>query len=466
MRIAAQRAYALWWKDLKRWMVPGDSAIRRVLPEGWTIVRVGDVVRQVSERVKVGPDEEYKMLGVKWYGEGTFYRETVKGDAISAAYLTPVVTNAFIYNRLFAWKQSFAVVPEEHGDCFVSNEFPQFIVDEKRLLPRYLYLFFMLKTTTEAVKASSVGSAAVSRNRFKEVEFLDFEMPLPPLEEQCAVITRWKDVQEEAKSLADWVNQLEADIDTHFFIDLGVIAKKHVDRPKYLAVLWKDLARWSVRSAIDYMLGLNELPAVQFKYISLGDIAEVSYGIQKSPVNRPAQHPRPYLRVANVRKGYLDLSEVKTINVPDGEMKTFRLEAGDILFVEGNGSRAELGRVAIWNDEIQDCVHQNHLIKVRINQTQLLPEFAMTWFNTGIGRSHFFRAAKTSSGLGTINSAEVRSAPIPLPPLDVQRDIMRRVKEGQAEIDRLQEAARRREREAEEEIEALILGLKKVEALS
>ena len=147
--------------------------------------------------------------------------------------------------------------------------------------------------------------------------------------------------------------------------------------------------------------------------------------------------------MANVRKGYLDLGEIKEINVLDSEMDAYRLEPGNILFVEGNGSRAELGRVAIWNGEIPDCVHQNHLIKVRIDQTRLIPEFAMHWFNTEVGRGHFFRSAKTSSGLGTINSQEVRSAPIPLPPLDVQRAIAERIQAARAEIARLRADAER-----------------------
>lgn len=82
--------------------------------------------------------------------------------------------DALIYNRLFAWKPSFAVVPSELADCFVSNEFPQFLPDAKAVLPEYLYLFCVRDSTIRAVNAASTGSAAVSRNRFKEAEFLDF----------------------------------------------------------------------------------------------------------------------------------------------------------------------------------------------------------------------------------------------------------------------------------------------------
>lgn len=95
-----------------------------------------------------------------------------------------------------------------------------------------------------------------------------------------------------------------------------------------------------------------------------------------------------------------------------------------MLFVEGNGSRTELGRVAIWSGAIPNCVHQNHIIKARLDLCVVLPEYAMIWFNTEAGRDHFFRAGKTTSGLGTINSNVIRAAPIPLPPLTQQMKLV------------------------------------------
>jgi type I restriction enzyme S subunit len=155
--------------------------------------------------------------------------------------------------------------------------------------------------------------------------------------------------------------------------------------------------------------------------VELVEVTRVSYGLQKCPANRPDLHARHYLRVANVQRGYLDLSEIKYINVPDSEMPSFRLEPGDILIVEGNGSKKELGRVAIWDGEIEDCVHQNHIIKARPDASRLYSDFAMEWFNTDAGRDHFFQSGKTTSGLGTINSSVIRTAPIPLPTLEVQK---------------------------------------------
>lgn len=153
-----------------------------------------------------------------------------------------------------------------------------------------------------------------------------------------------------------------------------------------------------------------DLTSGKYPVVNLGSVAAVSYGIQKSPANRPGQHPRPYLRVANVQRGELDLRELKYIDVPDKEFAGLRLEPGDMLFVEGNGSREELGRCALWSGEVPDCVHQNHILKVRPEASRLLSAFAMTWFNLPTGRDHFFRNVKSSSGLGSINSTELRPA--------------------------------------------------------
>lgn len=76
------------------------------------------------------------------------------------------------------------------------------------------------------------------------------------------------------------------------------------------------------------------------------------------------------------------------------------------------------GRVAGTRELV---AHQNHIIKARPQAGRLLPEFAMAWFNSEAGRDHFFKSGKTTSGLGTINSTVIRTAPIPLPSIETQQ---------------------------------------------
>lgn len=150
----------------------------------YPVVRMSQIVTQVRRRVPVRPGVSYRLLGVRWYGKGSFVREDVTSDTAKARQYFQVAAGDFVYNRLFAWKASFAVIPPEHDGCFVSGEFPQFAVDQSRALPQYLLLVMLRRDTIDRVLAESTGSTAVSRNRWREEFFLDLDVELPPLVEQ------------------------------------------------------------------------------------------------------------------------------------------------------------------------------------------------------------------------------------------------------------------------------------------
>ena len=241
-----QRAFGVYWSEIDRWIIPASVLMGGTLPEGWTTAKVGDLVELVTDWIQPDPDREYKMAGVKWYGQGVFHRETVRGDGLSAKYIMPLKPGALIYNRLFAWKESFAVVPDELADCFVSNEFPQFIPDTSKVLPEYLYLWAIGERTIRAVNAASTGSTAVSRNRFREELFLEFEMPLPPVDVQRAIVVAWERKQAEVADTRRRIAELEEKVEADFLADLGLIKPERATLPKVFAMPWKDLERWSV----------------------------------------------------------------------------------------------------------------------------------------------------------------------------------------------------------------------------
>ena len=92
---------------------------------------------------------------------------------------------------------------------------------------------------------------------------------------------------------------------------------------------------------------------------------DIVSGIQNTPSRVPKNNPVPYLTVANVFRGRIDLSEVRYFEVSDAEVEKLKLIEKDILVVEGNGSGNEIGRCAMWRNEIPVCVHQNHIIRLR-----------------------------------------------------------------------------------------------------
>ncbi|MGH9073416.1 MAG: restriction endonuclease subunit S [Acidimicrobiales bacterium] len=145
---------------------------------------VGELVQQVRREESVDPSMEYRLLGVRWYGEGLFIREQKMGDEVAAAKIYRVKQGDFVYNRLFAWKGSFAVVEPGLDDCHVSGEFPTFEVDHANLDVRYLLALFTDPAIWGLVEDRSTGGTPTSRNRLKEAAFLNLEIPVPPLPEQ------------------------------------------------------------------------------------------------------------------------------------------------------------------------------------------------------------------------------------------------------------------------------------------
>lgn len=108
----------------------------------------------------------------------------------------------------------------------------------------------------------------------------------------------------------------------------------------------------------------------------------------------------------------------------NGELETYRLEPGDLLVVEGNGSASEKGRCAIWQGEIPDCVHQNHIIRVRCVAVD--PRFVELFWNSPFGAREIGSLAVTSAGLYSLSTKKIGSVLVPVAPLDEQREVVRR----------------------------------------
>jgi len=134
----------------------------------------------------------------------------------------------------------------------------------------------------------------------------------------------------------------------------------------------------------------------------------------------------PYLRVANVQDGYLDLSEIKTVRISRRTLDYLRLQTGDVLMNEG-GDFDKLGRGTVWSGEIDDCVHQNHVFRVRVNHKVLLPYYLAFYSESMFGKRYFLRSSKQSTNLASINSTQLHVYPIALPGLNEQQQFIARI---------------------------------------
>lgn len=180
----------------------------------------------------------------------------------------------------------------------------------------------------------------------------------------------------------------------------------------------------------------QELPSLPagWEWATLDAVADVQSGIQKQPRRAPAKNKYPFLRVANVARGKLDLQDVHEVELFEGELSRYELQPGDLLIVEGNGSPEQIGRCALWHGTIEHCVHQNHLIRARPVQG-LLGEYLALYWNSPQGSRKVRAEAQTTSGLYTLSTSKVKRIPVPLPPTEEQSRIVAEVERRMSFID-------------------------------
>ncbi|MCX5493919.1 restriction endonuclease subunit S [Kaistia dalseonensis] len=161
-----------------------------------------------------------------------------------------------------------------------------------------------------------------------------------------------------------------------------------------------------------------------WKTLELDEIAFVQTGIAiNGEPDRTNPIRLPYLRVANVQDGHIDLSEVKYITVSEHQVARYALQVGDVLMTEG-GDFDKLGRGAVWNGQIAPCLHQNHVFAVRPDQAQVLSAFLAAYCESAAGKRYFLSCSKQTTNLASINSTQLKEMPIVVPPLREQQRIV------------------------------------------
>jgi type I restriction enzyme S subunit len=174
-------------------------------------------------------------------------------------------------------------------------------------------------------------------------------------------------------------------------------------------------------------VNMNEVPYAipnTWRWVRVGEIADVRLGRQRSPKHHFGDHMRPYVRAANVTWQGLDLSDVKQMDFPPGVFESYLLQKGDILLNEASGSPSEVGKAAIWNDEIPNCCFQNTLIRVRLHD--LWPEYIRLHFLNDARTGRFGRSSQ-GIGINHLGADRLANMPIALPPLAEQRRIVAKV---------------------------------------
>jgi len=272
-------------------------------------------------------------------------------------------------------------------------------------------------------------------------------------------VAAWETARKFAATTAAKVERLERDIEARFLADLGLQVPEQATPPKAFAVRWKDFFRWSVSYNQLVRAGMD-IKRSRYAVADVGSLAElIQYGTSEKA--NTVGDGTPVIRMNNLVDGILDLRNLKHIRLPDSETKNLTLVDGDILFNRTN-SKELVGKCAVFHEPAK-YVFASYLIRVRLDAQRTNPDFLAFALNSPIGRQQIDALSRQIIGQANINSEELRSLRIPLPPLPVQQAMMKRVKTGRAEVAALKGDARAHAEAARTDVEAMILGTKSVE---
>lgn len=255
-----------------------------------------------------------------------------------------------------------------------STEFIVLRPDSRLLMNKWLYYFLSQQNFRQECKQHMTGSAGQKRVPPKYLG--SCSIPVPSISEQQRIVAR--------------IEELFSQLDD---------AEATLQKTKAQLALYRQAVYASAYKGLEANRSINEF-------------FDITGGITKNSTRGSMQNKRPYLRVANVYYNRLDLSEIKEIGVTDAEIEKCTLMKNDLLFVEGNGSKSQIGRVAIWDGSIPNIVHQNHIIKGRPNG-KMFPEFALFYLMSFMGRRQISDVAKSTSGLYTLSTDKVRKLKVP-----------------------------------------------------
>jgi type I restriction enzyme S subunit len=296
--------------------------------------------------------------------------------------------------------------------------------------PEFLKLALTANLATYIDQAQGgVGLAHITKAKLNDSTLL-----APPLDVQRAVVALLGDIEIGVTAARTQIAAATRSVER---FRAAVLAAACSGR---LTADWReahpDLRAAEITPSSAVVLPLFDAPE-NWQWSSLDSITDIRGGIQVGAKTRDGANLRevPYLRVANVQRGWLDLSEVKKIAAPEDKIAALRLQPGDIFFNEG-GDRDKLGRGWIWEGQIDECIHQNHVFRARLHNPAFEPRF-YSWFGNSFGTRYFIDEGKQTVNLASLSKKRLERLPVPVPPPEEQSEIVRRVDALLAIADRL-----------------------------
>ena len=412
-----------------------DSGIEWIgeIPEGWEVHRMKSCISQRDGGAwgdeATGETGDCICLRIADF-DYEHFRFTDSNNLTIRHYASPIIKKLLLQkNDILIEKSGGGEKTPVGRTVLFDKEYPALFanfMDRLRcsdfILPQYLqYVFvtFYKNRYTQNYIKQTTGIQNLDLSSMLADEFV----PVPNLNEQKLIVCY---LESKCSKIDNLLSKIRSSIEEYKKLKQAVITQAVTKGVRGEREMKDSGVEW-----------IGEIPK-EWRKTQLRHCATIKSGITlgKSYSKDTVLIERPYLRVANVQGGYVDLNDWATIDVtPDEDLK-YRLHSGDVLMTEG-GDRDKLGRGCVWHGEIEPCLHQNHVFAVQTNETILLPEFLEYLTASDVGRSYFDVTAIKTTNLACTSSSKVLAFTIPLPPIEEQIEIVGFIKKRSLELNKL-----------------------------
>jgi type I restriction enzyme, S subunit len=381
------------------------SLLLKSPPADWASVKFSDICSRVQNTASPSPAGQRLYLGLEHLASGFPALVGRGNESEVCSGKTAFRKGDVLFGKLRPYLRK-SVLAHEDGIC--STDILVFRTID-RALPEFVSL---LTHTDQFIGHANATVSGVQHPRTSWASLQEFKLQVPPIPEQQKIAMVLRLVQraiEQQERLLQLTTELKKSLLHKLFTE-------------------------GLRSEPQKMTEIGPVPQ-SWEVVPLADCAVVQTGVAKGrQLDGQDMVTLPYLRVANVQAGFLDLREMKTITIKTNEKTRYLLQRGDVVLTEG-GDFDKLGRGFIWNAEIEECVHQNHIFAVRVDQTRIVPQFFAHLSQSPYGKAYFLSVAHKTTNLACINTMKLKGFPVLIPSKPEQEETVRILQLSDGKLD-------------------------------
>lgn len=368
---------------------------------------LGALIVQKENKIKLQDDILYKQVTIKLYGKGVLVRQEVAGSEIKTEAQFIVNAGDFIMSKIDARNGAFGIVPEILEGAVVTTSFPYFKILTNKVNPQYLESIVTQKSFYDQI--NNMVSGATGRRSVEVDNFLELQIPLPPLEVQNEIVEKI----EKQKQIIEGAEKIEKNylVEDSYFQDTN-------------EVQFRELLSEPLKNGVNFA---KEQVGEGTKFVNVGDIFVPKY---------------------------ISTENLEKVNISDKEIESNKLAYGDILFVRSSVKKEGAGYSAIFPDTNENIVFCGFIIRARLDSTQILPDYANYYLRSMRVRKYLIDDLAPVA-ITNVNQDKIENIKIPLPPLEAQRQIVEKFDRQMQAL----EGVRLLKSEAEKRIEEILAGV-------